>query len=33
MGLTNEAFPLRTDVVDVPDDRDDDDEDRDDDRQ
>ena len=30
--LTNETFPLRTDVVDVPDDRDDDDEDRDDDR-
>ena len=30
--LTNEAFPLRTDVVDVPHHRDDDDEDRDDDR-
>jgi hypothetical protein len=30
--LTNETFPLRTDVVDVPDGRDDDDEDRDDDR-
>ena len=30
--LTNETFPLRTEVVDVPDDRDDDDEDRDDDR-
>ena len=30
--LTNETFPLRTDVVDAPDDRDDDDEDRDDDR-
>jgi penicillin amidase len=30
--LTNETFPLRTDLVDVPDDRDDDDEDRDDDR-
>ena len=30
--LTNDTFPLRTDVVDVPDDRDDDDEDRDDDR-